>query len=119
MADPAPRRSADRPAELIPVAGHDLGILVVDLVGQILAEPVQLGGQAGIGQRHDPHGQERGVRAPLTATVATGMPLGIWTMASSESSPPRLASATGTPITGSGVAAAPRRPGGPRPRRRR
>src|SRR5580704_4611154 len=46
------------------------------------------------------------LRAPLTATVATGMPLGIWTMASSESSPPRLASATGTPITGSGVAAA-------------
>ena len=45
-------------------------------------------------------------RAPLTATVATGMPLGIWTMARSESSPPRLARATGTPMTGSGVAAA-------------
>ena len=44
--------------------------------------------------------------APLTATVATGTPLGIWTMASSESRPPRLARATGTPITGSGVAAA-------------
>src|SRR5665213_2697704 len=45
-------------------------------------------------------------RAPLTATVATGIPLGICTMARSESSPPRLASATGTPITGSGVVAA-------------
>src|SRR5580704_7357834 len=42
------------------------------------------------------------LRAPLTATVATGMPFGIWTMASSESSPPRLASATGTPITAGG-----------------
>ena len=46
------------------------------------------------------------LRAPLTATVATGTPLGIWTMASSESMPPRSPTATGTPITGRGVAAA-------------
>ena len=43
------------------------------------------------------------MRAPPTATVATGMPAGIWTIDSSESSPPRSASGTGTPMTGSGV----------------
>ena len=43
------------------------------------------------------------LRAPPTATVATGMPAGICTIESSESRPPRLASGTGTPITGSGV----------------
>ncbi len=40
------------------------------------------------------------LRAPLMATVATGIPFGIWTMASSESRPCRLAKAMGTPMTG-------------------
>ncbi len=40
------------------------------------------------------------MRAPFTATVATGMPLGICTMDSRESSPSRVARATGTPMTG-------------------
>jgi len=35
--------------------------------------------------------------------MTTGTPPGIWTMESSESSPSRWASGTGTPITGSGV----------------
>ena len=43
------------------------------------------------------------MRAPPTATVATGMPAGICTIDSRESSPLRLASGTGTPMTGSGV----------------
>ena len=43
------------------------------------------------------------MRAPPTATVATGIPAGICTMDSSESSPSRWASGTGTPMTGSGV----------------
>src|SRR6478735_12315176 len=37
------------------------------------------------------------------ATVATGMPPGIWTIDSRESMPSRYFSGTGTPITGSGV----------------
>ena len=41
--------------------------------------------------------------APPTATVATGIPAGICTIDSSESSPSRCARGTGTPITGSGV----------------
>jgi len=44
--------------------------------------------------------------APPTATVATGMPLGICTVLSSASSPPRPPEATGTPMTGSTVLAA-------------
>ena len=43
------------------------------------------------------------LRAPPTAMVATGTPAGIWAIDSSESRPPRLASGTGTPITGSEV----------------
>ena len=43
------------------------------------------------------------LRAPLTATVATGTPFGIWTIDSRLSRPSRWASATGTPMTGSGV----------------
>src|SRR5215213_8533938 len=46
------------------------------------------------------------LRAPPTATVATGTPAGICTMESSESRPSRCLSGTGTPITGSGVTAA-------------
>ena len=46
------------------------------------------------------------LRALPTATVATGTPAGIWTIDSSESSPSRCSSGTGTPITGSGVTAA-------------
>ncbi len=46
------------------------------------------------------------LRALPTATVATGTPAGICTIDSSESSPSRCFSATGTPITGSGVTAA-------------
>jgi len=46
------------------------------------------------------------LRAPPTATVATGTPAGIWTIESSESRPSRFFSGTGTPITGSGVTAA-------------
>ncbi len=45
-------------------------------------------------------------RAAPTATVATGTPAGICTMDSSESSPSRCFSGTGTPMTGSGVTAA-------------
>jgi len=37
------------------------------------------------------------------ATVATGVPRGIWTMESRESSPPRCRVGMGTPITGRGV----------------
>ena len=44
--------------------------------------------------------------APLMATVATGTPLGIWTMESSESRPPRSLVFMGTAMTGSGVNAA-------------
>ena len=40
------------------------------------------------------------LRAPLTAIVATGTPLGICTMESRLSRPSRCDSATGTPITG-------------------
>src|ERR671916_43329 len=43
---------------------------------------------------------------PPTETVATGTPAGICTIDSSESSPSRWRSGTGTPITGSTVAAA-------------
>ncbi len=43
------------------------------------------------------------LRALPTATVATGMPAGICTIESSESSPSRCLSGTGTPMTGSGV----------------
>src|SRR5262249_16381916 len=46
------------------------------------------------------------LRALPMATVATGTPAGIWTMESRESSPPKAAVSTGTPITGSGVYAA-------------
>ena len=46
------------------------------------------------------------LRALPTATVATGTPAGICTMDSRESMPSRYFSATGTPITGSGVTAA-------------
>src|SRR5471030_3190989 len=46
--------------------------------------------------------------APATpmAKVATGMPLGIWTMECSESTPLRCLPATGTPSTGTTVLAA-------------
>ena len=40
------------------------------------------------------------------ATVATGMPRGIWTIESSESRPPRCLVGMGTPMTGRGVLAA-------------
>ncbi len=40
------------------------------------------------------------------AKVATGMPRGIWTMDSSESSPRRYFEGTGTPSTGTTVLAA-------------
>ena len=40
------------------------------------------------------------------ATVATGTPLGIWTMERSESSPLSVDERTGTPMTGSTVLAA-------------
>ena len=40
------------------------------------------------------------------ATVATGMPRGIWTIESSESMPPRCWVGIGTPMTGSIVLAA-------------
>ena len=40
------------------------------------------------------------------ATVATGMPRGIWTIDSSESRPPRCCVGIGTPMTGSAVLAA-------------
>ena len=43
------------------------------------------------------------LRAPPIETVATGMPAGICTIESSESSPPSWASGTGTPIIGSVV----------------
>jgi hypothetical protein len=46
------------------------------------------------------------LRALPTPTVATGTPAGICTIESSESSPSRWRSATGTPTTGSGVTAA-------------
>ncbi len=46
------------------------------------------------------------LRAPPIDTVATGTPAGICTIDSSESRPSSLASGTGTPITGSGVAEA-------------
>ena len=46
------------------------------------------------------------LRALPIATVATGTPLGICTIDSSESIPSRYFSGTGTPITGSGVRAA-------------
>ncbi len=39
----------------------------------------------------------------LAATVATGTPLGIWTIESRESSPPSIAVAIGTPMTGNTV----------------
>ena len=39
--------------------------MVADLVGKVLAEPVQLRGQAGVGQGQDPHGQEGGVAGPV------------------------------------------------------
>src|SRR5438552_2656132 len=42
-------------------------------------------------------------RALPIATVATGIPAGIWTIDRSESSPSSWLSGTGTPITGSGV----------------
>ena len=41
--------------------------------------------------------------APSTATQATGMPLGICTMDSRESSPPRSLVFMGTAMTGRGV----------------
>ena len=44
------------------------------------------------------------LRAPPMDTVATGTPAGICTIDSSESRPSSLASGTGTPITGNGVA---------------
>ena len=46
------------------------------------------------------------MRAPPIDTVATGTPAGICTMDSNESSPSRCCNGTGTPITGSTVAAA-------------
>ena len=44
--------------------------------------------------------------APSIATVATGMPLGIWTVESSASMPSSFAPLHGTPMTGSVVFAA-------------
>src|SRR5215203_1312011 len=44
--------------------------------------------------------------APLTATVATGTPEGIWTVASRASKPPRVPAAIGIPMTGRFVLAA-------------
>ena len=75
--------------------------------------------QRRVGDRQDPDRQQPALRAPPTATVATGTPAGICTIDSSESSPSRCLSGTGTPITGSGVTAASMPGGGPRPRRRR
>ena len=46
------------------------------------------------------------LRALPIDTVATGTPAGICTIDSNESMPSRYFSATGTPITGSGVTAA-------------
>ena len=46
------------------------------------------------------------LRAPPIDTVATGTPAGICTIDSSESRPSSVASGTGTPMTGSGVAEA-------------
>jgi hypothetical protein len=46
------------------------------------------------------------LRALPIPTVATGTPAGICTIDNSESMPSRWRSATGTPITGSGVTAA-------------
>src|SRR5262249_49500883 len=44
------------------------------------------------------------LRAPPTATVATGIPAGIWTIDSSESRPSRCANGRGAPVAGRGGA---------------
>ena len=59
-----------------------------------------------VGEAENAGREQPGVRAPSIPTVATGTPRGICTIESSESRPESAASAIGTPITGSGVAAA-------------
>jgi hypothetical protein len=46
-----------RLGSILPVAGHDLGIHVPDLVSQLVDERIEFGGKAGIRQRHDSNGQ--------------------------------------------------------------
>ena len=59
-----------------------------------------------VGQHGD--GEQRALAAPASpmAKVATGMPFGICTMESSESTPDRALDCTGTPSTGTVVLAA-------------
>ncbi len=65
-------------------------VLGCDLGGHGSAGRVQFCGQLRIGYGQDLSGQNGGVFAPFSATVATGMPLGICTVESRASRPSTL-----------------------------
>ena len=101
----APGGSSRRPAQTR--SGDDR--LLQQLLGLGLAPGDELRGQLRPLARQDGDGEERRrcpPRALPTAKVATGMPLGIWTMARSASRPSRCPDGMGTPSTGRVVLAA-------------
>ena len=85
--------------------------VLVGAVGQhrvrlCLAPRREAGGQASSDRARIAAASRAALSALPMATVATGMPRGIWTIDSSESRPPRCLVGMGTPITGSAVLAA-------------
>ena len=77
-------------------------------VGLLLAERGEPLAIAGVGAARIATGEQAALAAPASpiANVATGMPFGICTIDSSESSPRRYFDGTGTPSTGTVVFAA-------------
>ncbi len=83
LARVAVRGSASLPGEPLP----HVGVLVAHLLGEVGLVALHRGAQLLVARREDAHREQARVRALPTATVATGMPPGICTIDSSESSP--------------------------------
>ena len=69
------------------VALAKLFVRLQDSGGALVTCGLELVGKALVAHSHDLDGKDGGVFAPSIATVATGMPLGIWTVESSASMP--------------------------------
>ena len=106
------RRPADRVGDHVATAQRpgrvtDLGALRLGRRSQLVGERRSVAAvRAGSPVARIRAASRPAFRALPIATVATGTPLGICTIDSSESIPSRYFSGTGTPITGSGVRAA-------------
>ena len=86
--------------------GGNGGVLLGNRGGGVGAEAVKLRGQLVVGNSQDCHGQIGAFLAPFSATVATGNPLGICTVASNASRPSIVPPFIGMPTTGRVVLAA-------------